>query len=88
MKKILYILLFALCAPVLFAASGGVTAVLTPAAAASLLVFSLLYSPCIAAIAAVKRELGAKWAVYMVLWQCFIAWVFTFLVRMICTIWL
>lgn len=73
---------------VLFAASGGVTAVLTPAAAASLLVFSLLYSPCIAAIAAVKRELGAKWAVYMVVWQCFIAWIFTFLVRMICTIWL
>lgn len=73
---------------VLFAASGGVKAVLTPAAAASLLVFSLLYSPCIAAIAAVKRELGAKWAVYMVVWQCFIAWIFTFLVRMICTIWL
>lgn len=54
--------------------TGGVQAMLTPLSAASLLVFSLLYSPCIAAIASVKRELGSKWAVTLVIWQCTIAW--------------
>ena len=58
---------------------GGIASVLSPLAAASLLVFSLLYTPCVAAIASVKRELGGKWAVGLVVWQCFIAWVAAFL---------
>ena len=66
---------------ILFA--GGVTSVLTVKSAASLLVFSLLYSPCIAAIASVKRELGAKWAVAMVFWQCAVAWLCAFIVYII-----
>ena len=49
-------------------------AVLTPLAAAALLVFCLLYTPCIAAITSVKRELGTRWAVGMVLLQCAIAY--------------
>ena len=57
------------------------SSILTPLSAASLLVFCLLYTPCIAAIAAVKRELGGKWAVGMILLQCAIAWVCAFLVR-------
>lgn len=52
-------------------------------AAASLLVFSLLYTPCVAAIAAIRRELGRKWAVGVVIWQCAIAWAAAFLVRII-----
>ena len=51
--------------------------------AASLLVFSLLYTPCVAAIAAIRRELGRKWAVGVVIWQCAIAWAAAFLVRII-----
>ncbi|MBO4538086.1 MAG: ferrous iron transporter B, partial [Erysipelotrichaceae bacterium] len=68
---------------VLFSAQGGVAAVLSPLAAASLLVFSLLYAPCVAAIAAIRRELGPKWALYVVLWQCTIAWILALLVRLI-----
>ena len=60
---------------------GGIASALSPLAAASLLVFSLLYTPCVAAIASVKRELGGKWAVGLVVWQCFIAWVAAFLVQ-------
>ncbi len=66
---------------ILFA--GKVTSVLTPLAAASLLVFSLLYTPCVAAIASIRRELGSKWAVGVVLWQCGIAWVAALIVRLI-----
>ena len=66
---------------ILFA--GGLTNALTTKAAASLLVFSLLYSPCIAAIASVKRELGAKWAVGMVVWQCAVAWLCALIVYII-----
>ena len=58
----------------------NVSSMLTHAAAASLLVFSLLYTPCVAAIASVDRELGRKWAVAVVLWQCFIAWCASFVV--------
>ena len=54
---------------------GGIASVLTPLSAGVLLVFSLLYTPCVAAVASVKRELGAKWAVGMVFWQCLIAWI-------------
>ena len=66
---------------ILFAGEGGVNAVLTSVSAASMLVFSLLYTPCVAAVAAVKRELGRKWAVLVVLWQCIIAWVVAFIVN-------
>ena len=52
----------------------GVTTALSSASAASLLIFSLLYTPCVAAIASVKRELGTKWAAALVFWQCAIAW--------------
>ena len=62
---------------------GTVTTALTTLSAASLLVFSLLYSPCVAAIASIKRELGAKWAVSVALLQCAIAWVAAFIVRII-----
>jgi ferrous iron transport protein B len=57
---------------ILFA--GDVTAFMTPLAAASLLVFSLLYTPCVAAIASIKREYGAKCAAAVVVWQCGLAW--------------
>ena len=59
----------------------GIQAALSTAVAAAMLVFSLLYTPCIAAIASVKRELGGKWAVIMVVWQCLIAWVMAFVVH-------
>ena len=52
--------------------------------AVTMLVFSLLYTPCVAAIASIKRELGAKWAVGVVFWQCSVAWVIAFIVRLIC----
>ena len=61
----------------------GVAAVLTPLAAASMLVFSLIYTPCVAAIASIKRELGLKWAAGVVVWQCVVAWVAAFLVYLI-----
>ena len=60
---------------ILFSVQGGVSAVLSTASAASLLVFSLLYTPCIAAIASIKRELGTGWAAGVVVWQCTVAWV-------------
>ena len=52
----------------------NVSGVLSPVAAASLLVFSLLYTPCVAAVASVKRELGGRWAFGVVIWQCAVAW--------------
>lgn len=58
----------------------GVLEALSTLSAASLLVFSLLYTPCVAAIASVKRELGKKWAVGVVFWQCAIAWAAAFIV--------
>ena len=60
--------------------SGGITASLTSAQAASMLTFSLLYTPCVAAVASIRRELGSKWAVIVVLWQCLIAWLVALLV--------
>ena len=59
---------------VLFGGTGALTAILSLRSAASLLVFCLLYTPCVAAIAAVRRELGRKWAAGMVLLQCAVAW--------------
>ena len=63
--------------------NGSVTAAITTRAAASLLVFSLLYSPCIAAIASIKREMGHRWAIAVVIWQCVVAWLAAFVVYMI-----
>ncbi len=63
--------------------AGGVEKVLTPLAAMSLLVFSLLYTPCVAAVAAIKRELGGRWAVTVVVWQCAVAWLLALLVRIV-----
>lgn len=64
---------------------GAVSVMMSPASAASLLVFSLLYTPCVAAIAAVKRELGGKWAAGVALWQCAVAWIGAFITYMIMT---
>lgn len=66
---------------VLFGA--GIGTVLSPVAAAALLTFSLLYTPCVAAIAAIKRELGMKWAVGVVIWQCAIAWAAALIVKLV-----
>ena len=68
---------------VLFGSEAALAAALQPAAAAPLLVFCLLYTPCVAAVASVKRELGGKWAAIMVAEQCLIAWVCALLVRFI-----
>lgn len=67
---------------VLFGSTANLLAAVTPLTAANILVFSLLYTPCVAAIASVKRELGGKSAVIMVFGQCAIAWVCAFAVRM------
>ena len=61
----------------------SISTVLSSATAASILVFSLLYTPCVAAIASVKRELGSRWAVGVVIWQCVIAWVAAWIVHVI-----
>nr|WP_297765199.1 ferrous iron transport protein B [uncultured Butyrivibrio sp.] len=63
--------------------SEGVEAALSTGAAITMLIFSLLYTPCVAAIAAVKRELGRKWAFFVVIWQCAVAWIIALLVRII-----
>lgn len=68
---------------VLFGSTEAVLAAISPLAAASLLVFCLLYTPCVAAIASIKRELGGKWAAGVVIGQCAIAWVCALLVRLI-----
>ncbi len=62
---------------------GSVQTAMTSLSAAALLVFSLLYTPCVAAIASVKRELGRKYAVGMVVWQCAVAWIAALAVRLI-----
>ncbi len=51
--------------------------------AASMLVFSLLYAPCVAAVAAIRREMGSRWAATVVIWQCILAWIMAFIVRFI-----
>ena len=68
---------------VLFGSEAALAAALQPAAAAPLLVFCLLYTPCVEAVASVKRELGGKWAAIMVAEQCLIAWACALLVRFI-----
>lgn len=71
---------------VLFGSSEIMKNVISPASALALLVFCLLYTPCVAAVASVKRELGGKWALIMVVGQCVIAWVCALLVRVIALI--
>ncbi|MBE6041575.1 MAG: ferrous iron transport protein B [Clostridiales bacterium] len=61
----------------------GVTSALTSATAASLLVFSLLYTPCVAAIATIRNEMGSRWAILVIIWQCFIAWIAALIVFLI-----
>lgn len=66
---------------VLFAS--GIEGALSPLSAASLLVFSLLYTPCVAAIASIRRELGGKWALGVVFWQCAVAWICALIMHLI-----
>lgn len=61
----------------------ALSAIFTPFTAIIFLIFSLLYTPCVAAIASVKRELGTKWAVILVVMQCAIAWIVCFAVRLV-----
>ena len=68
---------------ILYGSSAAFAAALSPAAAAPLLLFCLLYTPCIAAVASVKRELGGKWAFIMVANQCIVAWLAAFGTRLI-----
>lgn len=67
---------------VLFGNASAIRTVLTKAAS-SLLVFCLLYTPCVAAIAAIRRELGRRWAIIVVIEQCVIAWIAAFIENMI-----
>ena len=60
---------------------GTIGSILSPLSAGSLLVFCLLYTPCVAAVASVRRELGGKWAAGLALWQCLIAWVVAFVIH-------
>ena len=55
--------------------------ILTTISTAALLVFSLLYTPCVAAVASIRRELGPRWAAFVVVWQCTIAWIAALIVR-------
>ncbi|MDD7220708.1 MAG: ferrous iron transport protein B, partial [Clostridia bacterium] len=66
---------------ILVGSAAQFASVITPLAAASLLAFCLLYTPCVAAIASIKRELGAKWAALVVIGQCVIAWIAALLVK-------
>ena len=68
---------------VLFGTQGGVAAVMTPGTAGSLLIFSLLYTPCVAAIASIRREIGRSWAAGVAVWQCVIAWIAAFLFHLL-----
>lgn len=68
---------------VLISSEAALTSLLSPESALALLVFCLLYTPCVAAVAAIKRELGAKWAFIVVLGQCAVAWIAAFIVHTI-----
>lgn len=71
---------------ILFGETKALLNTITPVAAASLLTFCLLYTPCVAAIASIKRELGPKWALFVVIAQCVIAWLAAFIVKLIATL--
>lgn len=64
----------------------GITAIMPVSSAISMLVFCLLYTPCIAAVAAIKRELGGKWAALIIAGQCILAWICALLARTVCII--
>ena len=66
---------------VLFGTTEALLGTITAAGAAALLVFCLLYTPCVAAVASIKRELGGKWAFFVVIGQCVIAWLAAFAVH-------
>ena len=66
---------------VMYGGTQELAATLSTASAAALLVFCLLYTPCVAAIASIKRELGAKWAAFVVVFQCVMAWVVAYIVH-------
>ena len=68
---------------VLFGSTETLLSVIAPLSAVSLLVFCLLYTPCVAAVASIKRELGGKWAAGVVVGQCVIAWIAAFVVYLI-----
>ncbi len=70
---------------VVFGSEEAIVAALTPVSAAAMMVFCLLYTPCVAAVASVKRELGGKWAGFMVLFQCAVAWLCALLVALVGT---
>ena len=72
---------------VLFGSTELLMETLSPVAAVSLLVFSLLYTPCVAAVSSIKRELGGRWALGVVLGQCAVAWVAAFVVYLVGGIW-
>ena len=67
----------------LFVQEGSIAFAISPLTAVCMLVFCLLYTPCVAAIAAIRREMGRKWAWFTVAWQCGFAWVITLLARLI-----
>jgi len=62
---------------------GTITAVLSALTAITMLVFSLLYTPCVAAIASIRREMGIRWAVAVIIFQCVLAWIVAFIIRLI-----
>ena len=64
--------------------AGGVKGALSTQAAVTMLVFSLLYTPCVAAVASIRREMGSAWALGVVIWQCAIAWIFALAAALIC----
>ena len=66
---------------ILFGSTAALTSVINTAGAAALLIFCLLYTPCVAAIASIKRELGGKWAIGVVIFQCVVAWIAAFIVH-------
>ena len=71
---------------VLFGSTAVLHAALSPAVAVSLLIFCLLYTPCVAAVASVKQELGGKWAAGVAFGQCAVAWICAFAAKLICMI--
>ena len=73
---------------ILTGSTAALTTLLSPLAAASLLVFCLLYTPCVAAVAAIRRELGAKWALGVVVGQCVVAWIAAFVVHNVLSLFL
>ncbi len=68
---------------ILFGTTENLLSAITPLSAGALLVFCLLYTPCVAAVAAVKKELGGKWAAAVAFGQCLVAWIAAFAVKII-----